>query len=117
MNPAEELRAAASLLRDTAAKAFKDRAWENHEDDLWIGGPVWGYRIQKLGTLTEADSAWIALAQPRIAEPLAAWLEKVATDHEISMQAHAGSVISPHNPALAVARAICPPADDAEVTR
>lgn len=84
--PQDELRAAARLLRETYKTAFHDRPWENTEDVLWVGGPTWGYRITKEGTLTEGDAAWITLTQPALAEPLAAWLEDAAETYEALLE-------------------------------
>lgn len=76
--PAEELRAAATRLRETAAEACGG-PWENGDDDLlWIGGSVWGYSVHKEGTFLAGDPAWIALVHPGLAEPLAEWLETEA---------------------------------------
>ena len=76
--PTEELRAAATKLRETASAATGG-PWEDTEDLLWIGGSIWGYSIPKGGTFSAAkDSAWIALANPSLAEPLAEWLEMEA---------------------------------------
>jgi hypothetical protein len=74
---AETLRAAAKLLRETAAKATPG-PWENAEDDLWIGGNIWGYVIHKEETFVGDDPAWIALAHPGLAGPLADFLEGTA---------------------------------------
>lgn len=123
MSLAEELRAAATKLRETAI-GTTPAPWEDHsaEGTAWpiliaggsIPGDPTGYRDLVIKVhesitdevMTYADAAWIALASPALAEPLAVWLEKVATDHEISTKAGVGVVISPNNPALAVARAI-----------
>lgn len=76
--PAEELRDAATKIRETAAKAC-DGPWENAEGVLWIGGATWGYAVPKSEFLPNgADPAWIALMHPGLAEPLAEWLEHEA---------------------------------------
>lgn len=85
-SPAETLRAAATLIRDTASNATPG-PWEDTPDALWIGGQVWGYRILKDGNFPVGDGgapdpAWIALMHPKVAEPLAAWLEHAARDLE-----------------------------------
>ena len=82
MTPAEELRTAATRLRETAAEATGG-PWENGEDDhLWIGGSVWGYSVRKKGEFLNGDPAWIALANPALAEPLAQLLEDQAAMYE-----------------------------------
>lgn len=95
--PAEQLRAAAAKIRETAAKAtpgpWVDMSTE--EDSIyprWIMGPPtvpddpWSFTepIKVTGDLVDheivsrEDTAWIALMSPALAEPLAAWLEKTA---------------------------------------
>jgi hypothetical protein len=96
MTPAEELRAAATTLRETAAKAT---------EGPWKASPVWSPRSHcrsavysyahrtgtaesivvasglkdRAGGIAEPGNAvWIALAHPGLAEPLAAWLESAA---------------------------------------
>jgi hypothetical protein len=85
--PAEELRAAATKLRETAANATPG-PWENAENDLWIGGPVWGYQVTKDGTFIGEDSAWIALMHPGLAEPLAEWLDSEANRRHTATAHH-----------------------------
>jgi hypothetical protein len=93
--PVTELRQAAAKLRQTAAKATPG-PWEDHStgDGPWpvlvAGGPVpgdpAGYRDTVIKVhesvrediLAVADAAWIALAGPQIAEPLADLLEAFA---------------------------------------
>jgi hypothetical protein len=63
MTPAEELRAAATMLREAAADS---------DSENW-------YNAESLAlSLDGADVAWIALAHPGLAEPLAAWLDDAA---------------------------------------
>ena len=79
---AEELRTAATRLREVAAEATGG-PWENGEDDhLWIGGSVWGYSVRKKGEFLAGDPAWIALVHPGLAEPLASLLEVSAAAYE-----------------------------------
>lgn len=96
MSPADELRAAATLLRETANKATPGP---------WSASPVWSPRSQatsavyslahptgthasevvpsmlatpKRPLVRPGDAAWIALMSPAVAEPLAAWLDFLA---------------------------------------
>lgn len=95
--PAEELRAAARLLRETASKATPGpwHDFSTDEDGAWpvmvIGaaGPA-DDRGQDVLIVHETvdeeivateDAAWIALASPALAEPLAAVLDDHAQDH------------------------------------
>jgi hypothetical protein len=77
----EELRAAAAKLREVAGKAT-DGPWHPDADELGRG---WDLRSATDGHmafgLTKADAAWIALVHPGLAEPLAEWLEKTATEY------------------------------------
>lgn len=110
MSAREELLAAARRLRETASAATPG-PWEDCSDPdggAWpryvIGSPAPGsdrgeevLRVHESiadQVVTRDDTAWIALAHPGLAEPLAAWLEGVATS---------GTATSA---ALAVARAI-----------
>lgn len=98
MTPAEELRAAASLLREMAANATP----VSHTDGRWTahaGGTVTGDYTVAYRCLMQGDAEWIALAGPQIAEPLAAWLEFVAETWAVQKRG-----VRSH--ALAVARAI-----------
>ncbi len=82
MTPADELRAAATLLRERAAKATSG-PWA---DLPYLGGDVYikeadgSYRfIAQTARHDDAfqpdDACWIATMHPGLAEPLAAWLE------------------------------------------
>jgi hypothetical protein len=113
---AEELRAAAAKLRKTAKNATPGRWTAEHQS--WAGDnavlsyatnghavAVCGEEVKGADHPASADAAWIALAHPGLAEPLAAWLESAAK--------HAGKVVDPANQAiiadqdaLAVARVI-----------
>lgn len=102
---ADDLRRAAQKLRETAATATPG-PWEHVStgDDgpfpLWVIGPPTdpdnGWTSREVVRLTEdmtdalkdvadpeeivarADLDWIALASPSLAEPIAAWLDRVA---------------------------------------
>jgi hypothetical protein len=67
MTEAEELRAAAAKLRETAANASPG-PWSAQDFAFRHG---------------LADAAWIALMDPAVAEPLAAWLEETARQYEM----------------------------------
>ena len=122
MSPADDLRAAATLIRATASKATPG-PWEirdgnkvssnvaARDERMVIDGGGWtdGTKAVVYGAALIADAAWIALMSPAVAEPLAAWLEATATDIEISEEdrkAGWSAFISPAHPALTVARAI-----------
>ena len=92
MTPAEELVAAAAKLRETATAATPG-PWEDVSTDDTGAWPRWilgapnadGYGQDVLvvheevaedySVIAREDLAWIALASPALAEPLAAWLE------------------------------------------
>jgi hypothetical protein len=107
--PAEELRAAATKLRETAEKATPG-PWGAPEHDssvvAWRVGPGgfdddFDYVIDQ--TLDRAEDAdWIALAHPGLAEPLAEWLEMEAHMAERRGLSAEGNTFH----ALKVARAI-----------
>jgi hypothetical protein len=65
-SPADELRAAATKLRETAADAASER-WDALFPDV---------RAPHI----KATNAWIRLMSPAVAEPLAAWLESAGND-------------------------------------
>ena len=67
MTPVEELRAAAALLRETAAVPQSPR-WIQRGD---LAEP-YGF--------ADATEAWITLMSPALAETLAAWLDGCADD-------------------------------------
>jgi hypothetical protein len=96
MTPAEELRAAATKLRETASKATPG-PWEIRDgnkvssnvvsrEDMVIDGGGWtdGTKAVVYGAALTADAVWIALASPALAEPLAAWLEGITARHNLS---------------------------------
>lgn len=107
---ADELRAAAKVLRETAA-AWTAYVADHAKTGGWYepGHLAEALHIHVGSPDAEADAAWIALMSPAVAEPLAAWFEKTAD----SLEAHAHGawheVLAPD--ALAIARAIKPPAD------
>jgi hypothetical protein len=81
--PAEEWRAAAAKLRETA-KAATPGLWHPDADELGRG---WDLRSAANGLMlgfgfTKADATWSALMHPGLAGPLAAWLEKTATQYD-----------------------------------
>lgn len=86
MSPAEELRAAAATLRQTAAKAQAGPWGVESTGRTWavLSYSTSGF-VADLGRKdvpdTLLDGEWIALANPALAEPLAAWLDRAA-DHE-----------------------------------
>ena len=107
--PAEELRAAAKVLRKTASKATPG-PWRRHDTWLDVGGhtatvltdrddlnqtslvawlPTFSAEPWSDGRNAWNNAAWIALASPALAEPLAAWLEGCATDLECAETAAA----------------------------
>lgn len=105
---AELLRRAAAKLRETAAKATPG-PWMTsriagigsalHDSELHIHIPV--------GTtdVSAADGAWIALASPIIAEPLATYLENEATTAD-ELTAIGLGPGEPYRLALTLARAV-----------
>ena len=118
MNPIDELHTAATKLRETASKATPGPWTDRSTDDTgaWpimiVGGddsPGDGRGEPVLivhESVTEEivgreDAAWIALAGPQIAEPLAEQLEETA-----SWWDQFSLTPEPTNPALVLARAI-----------
>ena len=124
--PAEELRSAATTLRQTAAEATRgpwvfyptitrlddnDQAWTICRPYCEKEGteecePDCGRDVLKTGAehceddhVDQADAVWMTLMHPGLAEPLAAWLEHVA-------EVWAFSKRSEREHALAVARAL-----------
>lgn len=102
MTPAEELRAAATELRETAKRA-------HYQDDRWfvdVAGPVastaWLGPSHDVLTATWPQAAWAALMHPKLAEPLAEWLEMEAHMAEKRGLSAEGNTFH----ALKVARAI-----------
>ena len=82
MSPSETLRAAATLIRETASTATPGGKWVTCASmsgsglmDVIAGG---SYAAQEC---TPEAAAWIALMHPGLAEHLAAVLEDHATDH------------------------------------
>jgi hypothetical protein len=103
-SPADELRAAATKLRETASKATPG-PWHtvglpwNHETPYVVAGhpdPHVGKFVaeveQVFGDLDEddrdhaPDAAWVALANPALAEPLAIVLEDAAELYEWALE-------------------------------
>lgn len=81
MTPAEELRAAAAKVRKTAVKAAPG-PWKVCRA-VGIGCVVHDPTVTFCITVetkwvSGGDAAWIALASPTLAGPLAAWLESCA---------------------------------------
>ena len=106
--PAEELRAAATKLRNTAQRA-------HFEGERWfvdVAGPIastaWLGPSHDVLTATWLQAAWVALMHPKLAEPLAAWLEALATgwQQSIALYPDGAATRFGDHPALAVARAI-----------
>lgn len=102
--PAETLRAAAAKLRTTGAAATPG-PWEEFstdDDGAWprlVTGQGDGADVIKVheeiadyDVVTREDTAWIALANPALAEPLAAWLEDEAETYDF--------LVSPVRPEL-----------------
>lgn len=107
--PAEELRAAAEKLRE-AAEIATGGPWEirpgnnvssnvaassiNGGGWMVIDGGGWSEEVDgKLKTVVygaalNADAAWIALAHPGLAAPLAVWLEDGAKHYERYAESH-----------------------------
>ena len=86
MSPAEELRAAATLLRETASKATPG-PWTVHTIagiGRTVNDPEGSLSIP-VGTswVSADDGAWIALMSPAVAEPLAAVLDDQAATYEV----------------------------------
>ena len=85
MSPAATLRDAAKVLRDTASNATPG-PWKTKGvgDFGWLvvdADPAGRFSVEtEDNEHGRADAAWIALAHPGLAEPLAAWLEIAADD-------------------------------------
>lgn len=80
LTPTETLRAAATLLRETASRTLGiNRPWRYSP-----GKPSDSVRTESGWEIAYGDDPsnlrWIALASPTLAEPLAAWLETCASD-------------------------------------
>lgn len=81
LTPAATLRAAATLIRDTASNATPG-PWTADEDEIRADCEwrlvAWTY----IGDLAQAraNAAWGALISPDKAEEIAAWLEESAAD-------------------------------------
>lgn len=80
LTPAETLRTAAGLLRETASRTLGiNRPWRYSP-----GKPSDSVRTESGWEIAYGDDPsnlrWIALASPTLAEPLAAWLEGAADD-------------------------------------
>ena len=81
MTPAEELNTAATILREAGGNATAgdwqaDPAHETSDFDVNSVGPKGAAPIAY--DVDEADSRWVVVAQPSLAEPLATWLEAEA---------------------------------------
>lgn len=103
--PADELRAAAAKLRETAGEIVNVNGGDGFEKwtEFYGGDDDFPGEF-----LDKRDLAWIALVHPGLAEPLAAWLDAVAGGWEESAKISPGSSgarFAAH-PALAVARVI-----------
>src|SRR5690606_41894992 len=80
LTPTETLRAAATLLRETASRTLGiTRPWRYSP-----GKPSDSVRTESGWEVAYGDDPsnlrWIALASPTLAEPLSAWLETCASD-------------------------------------
>jgi hypothetical protein len=92
MTPAEELRAAAALLRERAAKTSGGTWTAEYLDQhncWWVDHRTETSDSTTYGTVADLESidmagnaAWIALMSPAVAEPLAALLESEADCQE-----------------------------------
>lgn len=101
MTVAEELRAAATKLRDKSKPLL-----EADGDKTWPGEWANFFTLHgaDLGLIRE-DEEWIALMSPALGEPLAAWLESRAKDTESLTDPRNQKIVAgPY--ALAVARVI-----------
>ncbi|MEV7013463.1 hypothetical protein [Streptosporangium sp. NPDC051022] len=76
MDAVEEIRTAATRLRETAERTSR-APWSTN--GMWVMGAD-SHIAHFGGHLPNRD--WVALAHPGLAEPLAAWLEEVADDAE-----------------------------------
>lgn len=90
---ADQLRRAAAKLRETAAPLLPVSG------DLWVS-----FYLEADHALTRADSAWIALMDPALADPLAAWFEDTAAD--MTTERRSEPTTSSEQYAVTVARAI-----------
>lgn len=110
MTPAEEMRAAATKLRETAKNAPRG-PWEFVQDLYWDRDAIvspealgWDALVLDVHNDSEGPAArWAALAHPGLAEPLAEWLEHLAEILDETKDVHMRSNVQ-H--ALAVARII-----------
>lgn len=102
---ADLLRAAAARLRDTAAKATPGpwAASEHVEHGFRVatadeaGWVAWTGAYDDEPDESRGDAAWIALASPLLAEPLAAWLDQAVKGCDASILA--AQQVWPDNPA------------------
>lgn len=93
MTPAEELRAAAKKVRETASKATPG-PWTFTPDLYWDRGAItstspdvrgWDMLAMDVHSeLEHANARWSALASPALAEPLAARLEEAARQCDLN---------------------------------
>lgn len=120
--PVEELSTAAARLRETAVRAMPG-PWKNLDDGDRIlarktrvpGKGGWAEEVLPRYVVPEplnpGNAAWIALANPALAEPLAAWLENVTQAYPtlLSVIAEGGQEVPARSElghALKIARAI-----------
>jgi hypothetical protein len=107
MSPTETLRAAATLLRDTASNATPGAREVAHLAGIGtcVRNPDLSFCVTvEHGWVQEGDAAWIALMHPGLAAPLAAWLETCAND--LADARHYVDEPNSCEHALAVARSI-----------
>ncbi len=104
--PADVLRAAAKLIRDTASAVTSRAPWMPDQDvPTVVSADItrpWG-PMEVAETDSPETAAWIALACPALAEPLAAWLEMTASGWD--RDPHWFRRVTAH-PSLAVANVI-----------
>lgn len=119
MTPAEELRAAATLLRDRLVSAATKGTWHVVEYDSYHRG-LYGFEAG-LGTTTDepdiaghgyegggferlCDAQYVAAMHPGVGAALADWLDAYA--EHLAATTHPGWQETTAGPQLAVARAI-----------
>lgn len=90
MTPQDELRAAASIVRERAAKAtpgpWLEGGYGNYGPTVHDVASTFGIETED-SDRGKGNAAWIALANPLLAEPLADWLEETAEGFEIEAYA------------------------------
>lgn len=111
-----DLRKAAALLRDLAAKAvegpwrYSHGSHRNDYDKAEVIAENGGWIVAASHAVNDDSFRWIAALSPAVAEPLAAWLDSVAEQKEDN-RFQVGSGFSPYpvdgaDHALAFARAL-----------